>query len=740
MVVAGAGTGKTSVIIAKAGYLIESGKCNPNDILLLAFNNDAARELTERCMTRLGHEVTASTFHALGKKIVEEVEGKSQTVSKLATDPQYFEAFLAEVLNELRDDPLAWKKLRSFILGKLKLYRPEADFETLSEYMAYVKSVELRALSGDLVKSFAELDIANFLFLKGVRFEYERKYPHSTKAYQPDFYLPDYDLYIEHFGIDRNGNTAPFIDAEIYRSGMEWKRGLHQERGTKLRETYSFQRSEGVLLQELNKILEEQGVEYKPRSENEIFKALKECGYTSQLGSLIQTFLTHFKSNQLSLNELRERAVSSKSVERAYLFVEVFAYFYERYQAKLSKTKTEIDFNDMISTATHYVETGRYKVPWKYIIVDEFQDISVGRYKLLQSMLQTREDFKFFAVGDDWQSINRFAGSDISIMSDFRDFFGKATIVKLDMTFRFNDRIAEVTGKFIQRNPRQIRKALSTRTTETSPQVCLHWMKRNWSNGSPEKTLVVEAVQSILTANEITSESLLVLARYNHLLKGPTLRTELEDLWPGTLMEPRTIHRSKGLEADFVIVMGLTSDRYGFPSEITDDPLLEMVLAAPDNFPHAEERRLFYVAVTRAKKQAHLIVDQTHPSSFAQELVDEQYDIRLYGRDAETEEICPECKSGTIIQKGENFYACSNYPFCEYVAPLCVDCSDEHMAAPKPNTDEQFECVDFDCDGHAPKCPKCGIGAVIPKTGRFGVFFGCHLWPRCDHTQNYRPN
>jgi len=737
MVVAGAGTGKTSVIIAKTGYLIESGKCRPEDILLLAFNNDAAEELSERCDKRLGHEVQASTFHALGKGIVESVEGTQKTVSKLATDQQRFEKFLQDVLIELRNDPEAWKKLRSFILGKLKLYRPEAEFKTMAEYRAYVKSIELRALSGDLVKSFAELDIANFLFLKGVNFEYESRYPHGGKAYKPDFFLPDYDLYIEHFGIDRAGNTAPFIDAHTYRQGMEWKRKIHRDNRTKLAQTYSYQRSEGILLEELHRILEDAGVKYARRSDDEVFEALKKWRYTTQLGKLIETFLAHFKSNQLDLGELRNRAASSSDAQRAGSFVDVFSFFYDRYEALLSENAKEIDFNDMISKATDYIATGHFKVPWKYIIVDEFQDISVGRYKLLQSMLETSDDFQFFAVGDDWQSINRFAGSDISIMSRFRDFFGRATIVKLDKTFRFNNRIAEVTGKFIQKNPRQIKKALSTTKNENTPQVYLHWMKRDWTKERPESGSVIDVINSLLDEDAIASKSLLVLARYKHLFDDAQLQKSLKELWPGKLLQPRTINRAKGLEADYVIVMGLTSDRYCFPSEISDDPLLEMVLAEPDSYPHAEERRLFYVALTRAKKQVHLIVDRRHPSPFAQELIIDDYDIFIVGKDEEAVEICPECKSGVIVEKKPDFYSCSNFPFCEYIAPLCSECSEEHMSAPKPDDPQRFDCVDTDCSGAAPKCPKCGIGAVIPRTGKFGEFFGCHIWPRCDHTQKF---
>ncbi len=156
----------------------------------------------------------------------------------------------------------------------------------------------------------------------------------------------------------------------------------------------------------------------------------------------------------------------------------------------------------------------------------------------------------------------------------------------------------------------------------------------------------------------------------------------------------------------------------------------------PDNYPHAEERRLLYVALTRAKKQAHLIVDLHHPSPFSLELINDDYKIRIIGKDKEIAEICPECKSGFILEKKPDLYACSNFPYCEYIAPLCSMCSEEHMTPSKLTTPEQFDCVDIDCSGTAPKCPKCGIGAVIPKSGKFGKFFGCHIWPRCNHTRN----
>lgn len=639
LVVAGAGTGKTSVIVAKAGYLIESGKCRPEDILLLAFNADAAKELAERCRTQLGVDIQASTFHALGNRIVGTVEPKVPTLSRLALDQQHFSRFLDSVIGELKTDKETWKKARSFVLGHLKAYRADSEFATLEEYEAYTSTVELRALSGDLVKSCAELDIANFLFYNGVRFEYEKRYPRVSTRYQPDFYLTDYDIWLEHFGIDRDGRTAPYIDQEKYHKEMEWKRGIHAQNKTKLLETYSWQKSQAILTTQLNRHLRGAGVKYAPRSQEEIFKALQDAGYTTQLAVLVGTFLSHFKSNQMTLAELMRRAKASSNSVRAVAFAQLFGVFYERYQAELDgKEPREIDFNDMISSATEYVRAGRFTIPWKYIIVDEFQDISMGRYRLLEAMLKNRHDLRFFAVGDDWQAIYRFAGSDISIMSRFRNFFGRATVVKLNQTFRFNDKIASVSGEFIQKNPNQMRKTLSTTLKCEGPQVVLHWVDMNGGRRANSAALA-SVIELMKEERNLDDASLLVLSRYNHLLPDGSLLKSLERIWPGQIRPPLTVHRSKGLEADYVIVDGLTADKFGFPSEIDDDPLLDLVLARPDGYPNAEERRLFYVALTRARQQVHLIVDRAHPSSFALELFNDEFDVRHIGRDAQDEHL-----------------------------------------------------------------------------------------------------
>jgi DNA helicase IV len=737
LVVAGAGTGKTSVVVAKVGYLIRSGKFNPEDILLLTYNRAAAKELTDRCKQKVGIEIKAETFHALGSQIIGEIETNVPSVSKLATDKAQLDFFLQTVLEKIRENPQASISLREFVLGHLKPYRAEHTFRSMEEYLAYTKSVELRALSGDLVRSFAELDIANYLFLKGIKFEYEKRYPHIKSRYQPDFFLSDYDIYLEHFGVDRNGNTASYINAVKYRKDMEWKRQQHAKFGTKLIETYSWQKSEGILLETLRDFLRDLSVKTQPVSDKEMFSQLKEQGYFSQLGKLINAFLSHFKSNQMTFKSLKALAKKSEDKDRAIKFLALFEYFYKQYQDLLSSPPNEIDFHDMVSKATEYVEENVFSPPWKYIIVDEFQDISIGRYKLIMSFLDKKKELQLFAVGDDWQSIYRFAGSDISLMKNFKYYFGKSAIVQLDKTFRFNSNIADVSGKFIQKNPKQIKKKLSTLTQSETPQVFLHWKSFTRDSSDNPVAQLSDVIEWILAEKRNVSGTLLILARYNHLLKKISTSKSLETMWPGKVLAPKTIHSSKGLESDYVILLGVGSGKHGFPSEMEDDPLLELVLAEPDKYANAEERRLLYVALTRAKHQVHLVVNKNQISTFAKELSEDGYDIVNIGRSFENDPRCPDCRTGFIEERVARFFGCSNYPLCKYTAPLCPKCGSKPLTRIYVDGTARFCCSDENCNGGLPSCPECESGAVVQKTGKYGMFFSCHTHPRCSYS--YKP-
>ena len=199
------------------------------------------------------------------------------------------------------------------------------------------------------------------------------------------------------------------------------------------------------------------------------------------------------------------------------------------------------------------------------------------------------------------------------------------------------------------------------------------------------------------------------------------------------------MHRSKGLEADYVIMNGLTANRYGFPSEIEDDPLLGLVLARSDSYPNSEERRLFYVALTRARHQVHLLVDRTRPSSFALELLNGNFDVEHIDRSRDDKNTCPECCSGLVGEKQPGFAACSNFPYCEFIAPKCGDCKTGFMLPIRTASHDRYQCTNDQCQGDRTVCPKCHVGALIQKKGRHGDILACHTWPRCNYVEKSIP-
>ena len=304
-------------------------------------------------------------------------------------------------------------------------------------------------------------------------YEYEAQYEHDTRTsqrgqYKPDFHLPDAGIYIEHFALNASGNTPPFIDREEYLHSMEWKRSLHAEHGTVLIETFSHEKAAGKLTKYLSEKLAAHGVTFSPIPSDQVFVALQEQERVDPFTTLVATFLHHFKGAQLSSHEVARRAAKAGDRLRAQAFLAVFEPIFERYQQSLSR---QIDFHDMINRATKHVEAGRFLSPFRYILVDEFQDISPGRARLLKALLDQSPDAQLFAVGDDWQSIYRFAGSDIAIMREFGDHFGHTEQTYLETTFRCADRIAEVATKFVLSNPAQIRKKVRSTRRADGPSV-----------------------------------------------------------------------------------------------------------------------------------------------------------------------------------------------------------------------------------------------------------------------------
>jgi len=724
LVAAGAGTGKTSTIVGKAGYIIESGQAQPEELLLISFARGAKDEMSERVQSRLGFPLRVETFHSLGRSIIAEVEGRKPSLSELSRDSIKLRNAIEGFIKDRSSDTSFMNHLIQYFGFHSAPYESIFGFKTMGEYFDYLRNHQIRSLKGDLVKSYEECSIANFLYINGVEYEYEPYYEVDTatrehRQYRPDFYLPESELYIEHFGVDTNGNTAPYVDRKKYHDDMRWKRETHRENRTTLIETYSWWSSEGVLLDQLEDILKSEGVIFNQIPTEEIFNRINELGLVGQFSGLVSTFLNLFKSSGRTIAELVEKSRRLQDSSRPLAFLDLFRDLYNDYEQSLG---SEIDFNDMITRAEEFVSSGRYVSNYKYILADEFQDTSYGRYKLLKALVDQNPEAKLFCVGDDWQSIYRFTGSDISIMTDFDDHFNPSKILSLDKTFRFNNKLCAFSSKFIQKNPNQIKKELTTQTVSELPAVSLLW--------SDEPEYSMEGILRDLN-DRVEHASVYIIGRYNHLEpeRLPWFKREFENLEVDFI----TAHSSKGVQRDYVIVTGLTSLGYAFPSQIEDDPILELVLAKKEKVSNAEERRLFYVAITRARKHVYLIASERTPSIFAVEVATDGYEIVLYGQRGISEGNCPICRTGVILHRqgdyGE-FYSCSNYPYCKYRPRKCPRCGVGVVI----ESSSDYVCTNETCSFRAKKCPQCDDGFLVERQG-YSRFLGCINYPDCEYTE-----
>ena len=642
LVLAGAGTGKTAVITGKVAHLVRNEGVAPEDILVLAFNRDAAQEIRDRLPQHL-KDTQVFTFHGFGYGVIGR-SGMKPSISKLASDEQLLGQAVNDALNEILGVSDQSEEVQDFIAYHRAPYRSPFEFENQGEYYEYVRDWEPRTLSGDLVKSLEEVEVANFLTLNGIEFVYEKPYQVDTatseyRQYQPDFYLPEYDIYIEHFALDENGN--PPREWGTYKDGVEWKRGIHARHGTRLIETYSWQRRKGILRPELQKQLAEHGVVFKKVSFLSALRCLA-AWVISWLAQLLTKFLHHVKTNGFSPDQLRERALASSNPIRNSSFLRVFEKVQDRYESMLRAERT-VDFHDLINGAAARIRDGRERSRFRYVLVDEFQDISAGRMRLLDAF--DHRNIAYFVVGDDWQSIYRFAGSDISLVKDCGQYLGHVQHRELTETFRFGEGILVPSTAFVQRNPEQTQRTLRTARPDSVEGITIVAVK------GVERALheTFRDIKSRLGAIPASEVSVLVLGRYRN--SEQPLRAVGHCTY-GIGVRFSTVHRAKGQEADYVIVLDLKNGRGGFPAKIDDDPLLEMVLPAKSatGLPFAEERRLFYVAMTRARRGAYLVTDDTRPSEFVTEIRKHHPGVRQLGSLAvEQFPNCPKCTSGQLV-------------------------------------------------------------------------------------------
>ena len=669
LVIAGAGTGKTTTIVGKIKYLLKSGKYKPEDILVLSFTNVSASEMKQRIVKETGCDIAASTFHKLGLNIITNVSGKVPKITTLNLTK-----FVREQLSKLIYDHGYLELLSKYLYYNHVVSKSEFDFSSLKEYEDYLKLNPPTTFNKETVKSYGEMDIANFLTLNGINYVYEQPYKIDTSSeeyvqYKPDFYLPDYDIYIEYFGINKNGEVPAYFSgshgktaSQAYLDSMTWKREIHIANETTMIECFAYEKLDGTLLRNLEKNLIEHSVVLNPQSAEELWENISSNDNSLFDGiiELFQTVINLIKSNGYKIDDVRKinSGYYAQSNEAILTLIEPI---YNSYYQYLNE-HGEIDFNDMINSATALVRSGKYVNPYKIVIVDEYQDISKSRFLLLKSLRES-SDYDLFCVGDDWQSIYRFAGSDIGYIVNFEKYWGSTEISRIETTYRFPRQLIEISSRFVMQNPSQIRKnMLGNRETKG--------FALGEISGYTEKYAIEFTVQKLeeLPANstvyfigrytfdvKLLEENCSLECQYNNVSKVIDVKYEKR---PDLKMSFVTAHGSKGFQADYVFIINNMDSRMGFPSRIQDAPILNLLLENCDQYPYAEERRLFYVALTRAKKKAAIVTVKGHESKFAKEL------IGRYGDELKREKFeCPLCGGKLVKRSGPygEFFGCSNY-------------------------------------------------------------------------------
>ena len=637
LLVSSAGSGKTSSIVGKVKYLTEIKKINPQNILLISYTNKAAAELTER-MGIAG--LRGYTFHKLALDIIGQTTGQKPSIYE-NTD-----ALFVKIYHELLND----KKFKKSVIEYFIDYQtPEKEWEKRKnerrQQLSEQKEVRLKATFPDMdgktvyVRSEQEQKICFALSSLSVKFRYEEPYEHPLVDEMHSQYKPDFSIYfeqggetkriyLEHFGVDEHGLVPIWFakDRGItyeeanqkYNDGITWKKAAHEKFSTKLLTTSSADFHYSDIREKLKTLLEKADVSIQEKTDAELYDMVlpPNSKHEKAFIRLVVTFVTLIKSSCKSVDEVLRQTKNAGDERSTFIIKNIFQPVYKRYIEELANIN-QIDFTDAILQATDICRSS-HPVKYDYIIVDEFQDISVDRYNFLKVLREGNPPPKLYCVGDDWQSIYRFSGSDMALFNQFSDYFGQTEINKIETTYRFGEPLVSLSSQFIQRNEAQIKKNIHpfNPQVKTELQFC-DYERRDYCNVIGQLVASIPLDKSVFLLGRYSFDDYYLSFMYKSVKEGNRFFYIIGD----RKIEFLTVHKSKGLEADYVIILQCNKDTYGFPSLVSDDPVLNYVLTKSDQYPYGEERRLFYVAITRAKVKTYILYDRRFPSVFVDEFL-----------------------------------------------------------------------------------------------------------------------
>jgi DNA helicase-4 len=394
------------------------------------------------------------------------------------------------------------------------------------------------------------------------------------------------------------------------------------------------------------------------------------------------------------------------------------------YQSRLA-AQNRIDFEDMINDAHFYlseIEQQKIELPYKYIIIDEFQDIARQRFNFTKRLSEITKA-KVVAVGDDWQSIFAFSGSEIGLFTRFLELMGSGTEMKITHTYRNSQELIDIAGGFVQKNTSQIKKRLISPNRLPEPVLLAEY-----DDSSKPNIAMAEAAEKtigLILDDYGENTTILLIGRYNFDKFNICRTGKFSDLpgdrikcekYPDANLTFMTVHSAKGLGFDNVILLNMSEGKFGFPCQLEDDPIMKLVRFEDNTIPFAEERRLFYVALTRTKNHVFILVPQYKPSRFLIELINDFNIKHSDNINMETVDLfrlrCPVCgyplKYEFNKNYGLNLYLCTNEPeVCDFMTNhkshlhdiyKCDKCKDGFMVVRSKDNEPFYGCTGYDIE------------------------------------------
>ena len=660
LVLSGAGSGKTTTISAKVKYLIDVKNIKPDKICVITFTKKAKEELDYKINKIFNSNVDIYTFHSLGLKIIKYYY-KNKDIDIIDEKGQY-KIICDYIKNNLFKDKdkfslffEAFKNKTSFS-EEYKLFDNYYDYHNYMYKRKYINSNTtmdnyikeqakrrrnyLKTLNGEYCKSKEEVDIANFLYLNNIDYQYEKSYKKldNLKIYKPDFYIEQNNNYnyIEHFGIDKvNKTNNHYTKEELtnYLKNMKLKEKYHCDE--KIEDlfiiTYSKVLGKRNYLSVLKDSLIKKGYVLSKKDNNLVYERLKDTSEDRYINNFVNRivipFISYFKRSNYKLDDFKNIKTDNDLLNKQ---IRVISDIYLNYESKL-REKNLIDFEDMINISYKvmpYIKEKNLGVDYKYIIIDEYQDVSMQRFNLTKRIEELFKS-KIIAFGDDYQTIFGFSGSRIDLMTEFRNYLSDAKQIPIPNVYRNSQELIDVATKFINKNSKQIKKKLISNKRLINPIELYIYNDSNYINTNINKSIILSNIlDKIYLSNN--KSNVLLLERYNNdidtiLNNNLFIRKNHENIiykkHEDMKIDYLTIHKSKGLEYDNCILINAIDDKYGFPSKIEDEEIIKLLKPKiEENIFYPEERRLFYVAMTRTKNKLYILVPKSKTSSFIREI------------------------------------------------------------------------------------------------------------------------